>query len=108
MPDQQNFPRYDWNEPEQSLWSTQSQIQFQDETLRDGLQCPSVSDPPIEAKLEILHLMHKLGIHGADVGLPGAGPRAVEDVQVFTDGVRRHRARMPSMATGSLGPGVLG
>lgn len=46
-----------------------------DETLRDGLQSPSVQDPPIETKLRILHLMDALGIETADVGLPGAGPR---------------------------------
>lgn len=71
---------YDWNQPDSTLYRLRRDVQFQDETLRDGLQCPSVTDPPIEAKLEILHLMEALGIHGADVGLPGAGPRAREDV----------------------------
>jgi 2-isopropylmalate synthase len=51
-----------------------------DETLRDGLQGPSVVDPPIETKKAILHAMDRLGIDTADVGLPGAGPRAVADV----------------------------
>jgi 2-isopropylmalate synthase len=51
-----------------------------DETLRDGLQSPSVLDPPIETKLRILHLMDALGIETADVGLPGAGPRQREAV----------------------------
>lgn len=46
-----------------------------DETLRDGLQSPSVTDPPVAAKLEILHLMENLGIETLDVGLPGAGAR---------------------------------
>jgi 2-isopropylmalate synthase len=55
-------------------------VEFDDETLRDGLQSPSVIDPPIEKKLEILHLMDSLGIEAADIGLPGAGPRAVQDV----------------------------
>lgn len=70
---------YDWNQPEAALLHLHQGVQFQDETLRDGLQCPSVHDPPVEAKLEILHLMEALGIHGADVGLPGAGPRALAD-----------------------------
>lgn len=52
---------------------------FFDETLRDGLQNPSVVDPPIDAKLEILHLMEDLGIHVADIGLPGSSKRAFED-----------------------------
>src|SRR5215468_7187847 len=55
-------------------------IELDDETLRDGLQGPSVTDPPIATKLAILHAMDRLGIDTADVGLPGAGPRAVADV----------------------------
>jgi 2-isopropylmalate synthase len=51
-----------------------------DETLRDGLQSPSVIDPPLETKVELLHLMDRLGIETADVGLPGAGPRQLEAV----------------------------
>jgi 2-isopropylmalate synthase len=46
-----------------------------DETLRDGLQSPSVTDPATDVKIRILHLMNGLGIETADIGLPGAGPR---------------------------------
>ncbi len=46
-----------------------------DETLRDGLQSPSVRDPAVETKVHLLHLMDALGIETADIGLPGAGPR---------------------------------
>ena len=52
-----------------------------DETLRDGLQSPSVRCPSIEQKLEILHLINRLGIDTADLGLPGAGPHVVRDVE---------------------------
>jgi 2-isopropylmalate synthase len=70
---------YDWNAV--GLESTPSRrIELNDETLRDGLQSPSVIDPPIEKKIELLHLMDSLGIDAADIGLPGAGPRAVADV----------------------------
>jgi len=70
---------YDWNlvDGTQEISRT---IELDDETLRDGLQGPSVTDPPIEVKKKILRLMDDLGIETADVGLPGAGPRAVEDV----------------------------
>ncbi len=51
-----------------------------DETLRDGVQCPSVVDPPIEAKEQMVRLMAGLGVDVVDVGLPGAGSRAVADV----------------------------
>jgi 2-isopropylmalate synthase len=56
-------------------------IQLDDETLRDGLQSPSVRAPTIDEKLRILHLIDDLGIECADIGLPGAGPRVVEDVE---------------------------
>jgi len=66
-------------------------IELDDETLRDGLQSPSVLDPAIEAKLEILHLMNDLGIHTADIGLPGAGERAVNDVRELAREIARAR-----------------
>ena len=64
---------YDWNTIEPSLTSPQRQISFDDETLRDGLQSPSVCEPAVEQKIELLHLMDALGIDTADIGLPGAG-----------------------------------
>jgi len=54
-----------------------------DETLRDGLQSPSVRTPSIEEKLRILHLIDALGIDTADIGLPGAGPHVVRDVELL-------------------------
>jgi 2-isopropylmalate synthase len=54
-----------------------------DETLRDGLQSPSVQDPTIEEKIKILHFMNELGIETADVGLPGSGPRQRESVELL-------------------------
>jgi 2-isopropylmalate synthase len=71
---------YDWNSIERVAPITTKKIEFLDETLRDGIQSPSVVDPRIEDKLKILHLMSDLGIHAADIGLPAAGPRAYEDV----------------------------
>lgn len=71
---------YDWNMEDSPILSTGQVIEFDDETLRDGIQSPSVLDPPIEKKIEIMHLMEDLGIQSLDIGLPGAGPRAVEDV----------------------------
>ena len=46
-----------------------------DETLRDGLQSPSVRTPPVDERIEILRRMDALGIDTADIGLPGAGPQ---------------------------------
>ncbi|HXG64149.1 MAG TPA: 2-isopropylmalate synthase, partial [Blastocatellia bacterium] len=70
---------YDWNRVGREQ-PAMRRVEFDDETLRDGLQSPSVIDPPIEKKIELLHLMDSLGIDSADIGLPGAGPRAVADV----------------------------
>jgi len=71
---------YDWNEVERRGRLIPKGVMFLDETLRDGLQNPSVVDPPVEAKIEILHLMHDIGIHAADIGLPGSSQRAFDDV----------------------------
>lgn len=71
---------YDWNTHEGPGFQPDKPIEFDDETLRDGLQSPSVTDPPIEDKIQMLHLMDALGIQSADIGLPGAGPRAFADV----------------------------
>ena len=72
---------YDWNCLEGAFdWASVDGVQLNDETLRDGLQNVSVTDPPIEDKIRLLHIMDRLGIHTADIGLPGAGPRAVEAV----------------------------
>jgi 2-isopropylmalate synthase len=71
---------YDWNVQKRRGPLTSKRIEFDDETLRDGIQSPSVADPTIEDKLELLHLMAKLGVTTADIGLPGAGARAREDV----------------------------
>src|ERR1044072_7262258 len=64
---------YDWNTIEPALTTPNRHIGIDDETLRDGLQSPSVCEPPVEQKLELLHLMEALGIDTADIGLPGAG-----------------------------------
>ncbi len=71
---------YDWNEVDRRGRLIPKGVTFFDETLRDGLQNPSVRDPSIEAKLQILHLMDDLGIDEADIGLPGSSKRAFEDV----------------------------
>ena len=70
---------HDWNSQDGGT-RPQRPIQFDDETLRDGLQSPAVTDPPLAQKLELLELMDKLGIHTANLGLPGAGGRPREDI----------------------------
>jgi len=64
---------YDWNRVEPRFDRPARRISFDDETLRDGLQSPSVCEPSVERKVELLHLMDALRIDTADIGLPGAG-----------------------------------
>ncbi|HKQ68693.1 MAG TPA: 2-isopropylmalate synthase [Polyangiaceae bacterium] len=71
---------YDWNEVDRRGRLVPEGVTFFDETMRDGLQNPSVSDPDVEEKVELLHLMNAIGIHGANVGLPGSSDRAFYDV----------------------------
>jgi len=81
---------YDWNTlPGAFDWSSVGTVELDDETLRDGLQNPSVTDPAIGDKIRMLHLMDELGIHTADIGLPGAGPRAVRDVTALAKEIAR-------------------
>ncbi|MFQ6617880.1 MAG: LeuA family protein [Fidelibacterota bacterium] len=71
---------YDWNKKTGKKIRKDNPVELDDETLRDGLQSPSVTDPDISEKIQILHLMDDLGIQTANIGLPGAGTRAREDV----------------------------
>ncbi len=70
---------YDWNTVDRA--PARGAVQLDDETLRDGLQSPSVRTPSITDKLRILHLINALGIDTADIGLPGAGPHVAADVE---------------------------
>jgi 2-isopropylmalate synthase len=73
---------YDWNCAQgPDLRPGRGKVDLNDETLRDGLQSPSVRTPPIEDKLRMLHLMADLGLDAANLGLPGAGPHVVADVE---------------------------
>jgi 2-isopropylmalate synthase len=82
---------FDWNTAGTGYPHRGEVIEFDDETLRDGLQSPSVRDPSIERKIELLHLMAQLGIHSADLGLPGAGPRARADIIALCREIERSK-----------------
>jgi len=82
---------YDWNRAGPGFDWSRARVDLNDETLRDGLQSPSVRDPSLEVKKRLLHLMADLGIVAADIGLPGAGPRVVEQVRVLAREIRDHK-----------------
>src|SRR5256884_7626381 len=94
---------YDWNSESAANgggfdWS-RVRVDLNDETLRDGLQSPSVTDPSLEVKKRLLHLMADLGIVAADIGLPGAGPRVVDQVRALATEIRDHKLPiMPNCA----------
>ncbi|HZE93501.1 MAG TPA: hypothetical protein VEZ49_02255, partial [Gemmatimonadales bacterium] len=82
---------YDWNSaggPNGGFDWARARVDLNDETLRDGLQSPSVTDPSLDVKKRLLHLMADLGIVAADIGLPGAGPRVVDQVRALAIEIR--------------------
>src|ERR1700740_2880114 len=85
---------YDWNTDAGSEIPPGQRVFLNDETLRDGLQNPSVFDPSIEEKIEILHLMESLGIDSVNIGLPGAGPRAVAHTEALAREIATKRMKI--------------
>ncbi|MFZ1140278.1 MAG: LeuA family protein [Candidatus Sulfotelmatobacter sp.] len=85
---------YDWNKNHPPGLKPPGPVLINDETLRDGLQSPSVRDPSIAEKIEILHLMEALGIHSLALGLPGAGTRAVEAVTALAREIAAHNMKI--------------
>lgn len=74
---------YDWNEKDRRGPILRKPPRLNDETLRDGLQSPSVRDPSLEQKMELIRLMARLGIDSVSIGLPAAGERAKRDAEAL-------------------------
>jgi 2-isopropylmalate synthase len=93
---------HDWNQTDgqaAAAWP----VTLNDETLRDGLQSPSVRTPSIDDKIRILHLIDALGIECADLGLPGAGRQVVVDVERLAGEMVSSRLRVqPNCAARTL------
>ncbi|MEJ2216228.1 MAG: LeuA family protein [Gemmatimonadota bacterium] len=85
---------YDWAADAEEDAAPRPRPMLDDETLRDGLQSPSVIDPPVDIKIEVLHLMDRLGIETADIGLPGAGPRQRDAVERLCREIDREHLRI--------------
>ena len=74
-----------------------------DETLRDGLQSPSVRDPDIAAKRDLTHRLARLGVDAVNLGMPGAGPKALAAVRALVVEIRDHRLPLaPNVAVRTL------
>lgn len=94
---------YDWNVARDVPIPPGTEVLVNDETLRDGLQNPSIHDPVIEEKIQILHLMEALGIDSVNIGLPGAGPRAAQHVESLAREIVSKRLRIkPNCAARTL------
>src|SRR5450755_2688596 len=99
---------YDWNAATPPAIRAGTRVLLNDETLRDGLQNPSVFDPSIEEKIEILHLMEDLGIDSVNIGLPGAGPRAVADTEALAREIATQRMKIkPNCAARTVEADIL-
>src|SRR5690348_15601395 len=95
---------YDWNEVRRRERLVSKGITFFDETLRDGLQNPSVTDPPIGSKIELLHLANDVGIDGFNVGLPSSSQRAFEDVVRMCREIQNAKLRVQPACAGRTIP----
>jgi 2-isopropylmalate synthase len=94
---------YDWNQVYAASTKPAGPVLLNDESLRDGLQSPSVRDPFIEDKIEILHLMEELGINMLNIGLPGAGPRAVSHCEALAKEIGHAKLKIkPNCAARTL------
>ena len=99
---------YDWNSAASPLIPPGTRVLLNDETLRDGLQNPSVHDPSIPEKIEILHLMESLGIDSLNIGLPGAGSRAVEHAEALAREIVARRLKIrPNCAARTVEADIL-
>ena len=85
---------YDWNKCKKFKFRHKRKLELDDETLRDGLQSPSVTDPNIKEKIKLLELMEELKIDTADIGLPGSGPRAQADIEAMADHIGKNRMKI--------------
>jgi fumarate hydratase class II len=95
---------FDWNTSCCSAPSVDRGLTLLDETLRDGLQSASVSDPPIADKLRLLHLMEILGIDAFAAGMPASSARAFDDVLRLCQEVAQCKMSIRVVAAGRTVP----
>jgi 2-isopropylmalate synthase len=95
---------FDWNEVSRQDTIAPRRFALVDETLREGLQNPSVSDPSVDQKVAILHLMEALGLEWASIGLPSSGPRAFDDALRLCQEVEKSKMKIQVSAAGRTVP----
>lgn len=101
-PDEPRQLIYDWNQARGNPLAGRK-VLLDDETLRDGLQSPSVKTPTIEEKVAILRLIAKIGIQKVNLGLPGAGPKHLEHIERLLEVIAEEKlALRPGLAVRTL------
>ena len=94
---------YDWNVEGARRATLRQRVELNDETLRDGLQSPSVRSPSLDDKIRILHAIGALGIEAANIGLPGAGDQVKADVIALAREIRESKLEIaPNCAARTL------
>lgn len=91
---------YDWNDAPAGSPGALPAVELHDETVRDGIQCPSVTDPDLDQKLQIVRTLSELGVHSSDLALPGAGQRATDDCRALVEMIRDERLSIRPAAAG--------
>src|SRR2546428_5663773 len=89
---------YDWNRDGRAARADYRAVELDDETLRDGLQSPSVRNAPLAVKKRLLQLMDQHGIDSADIGLPGASPQARETIVALAKETTKLKRLRPNCA----------
>jgi 2-isopropylmalate synthase len=95
---------YDWNDKGRFAIKALPKVELHDETIRDGIQCPSVKDPTLDQKLQIVRYLDDLGVHSSDLALPGAGERATEDCERLVEMIRDEKLSIRPAAAGRTHP----
>ena len=100
---------YDWNGAADGGWKKPPhRIEFDDESLRDGLQSPSVVTPTVDERVKIIHLMDAMGIDSVDIGLPGAGGVVKQDTLELARALTRDKLRIAANCARSQGASFRG
>jgi 2-isopropylmalate synthase len=95
---------FDWNQPASADPPVLPSVEIHDETLRDGVQSPSVHDPSIEAKREIVRLLDRLGVDSVCLGFPGASPRAYRHSEALLQIIEDEKLRIQPVMAGRTHP----
>jgi 2-isopropylmalate synthase len=95
---------HDWSSSDRATWRAR-QVQLLDETLRDGLQSPSATNPSLTLKQEGLRRMAGLGVAAVNLGMPSVSPAAREETRQLLRVIRDERLSLLPVCAGRTLPG---